>query len=201
MTGRKAMGATVLETANVESTMPARPPELCIRIVQRIEREIVFVKHKKFFSKRGLAMFVSLVLCVNALSLTAWAGSFSDLQALIDNNETVILGEDYSYSAEKDENTTININQNVNLNLNGWTITGSSSNSVITIGQNGNLTLRDEQGEAPTATSTAASSAPVNTGDGVGSAEKTGTITSGKSGTNSTFGRSEERRVGKECRL
>lgn len=179
------MGATVLETANVESTMPARPPELCIRIVQRIEREIVFVKHKKFFSKRGLAMFVSLVLCVNALSLTAWAGSFSDLQALIDNNETVILGEDYSYSAEKDENTTININQNVNLNLNGWTITGSSNNSVITIGQNGNLTLRDEQGEAPTATSTATSSAPVNTGDGAGSTEKTGTITGG---TNNAFG-------------
>lgn len=110
------------------------------------------MKRNKFFSKRRLASFVALALSVNTLSVTAWAGSFSQLQDLIDANESVVLGENYTYDAEKDsEHTTININTDVNLNLNGWTITGSENNSVITVNSGASLTLENTKDETVTA--------------------------------------------------
>lgn len=143
------------------------------------------MKRNKFFSKRRLASFVALVLSVNTLSVTAWAGSFSQLQDLIDANGNVVLGEDYTYDAEQDSNghTTININKDVNLDLNGWTISGTNSNnnSVITVGENGNLTLQDSRGEADP-THTATTPAPVDTGDDA-ETPKVGTITGGGNAT------------------
>ena len=33
----------------------------------------------KLFSKRGLALIVSLMMCLSAMSTTAWAGSFTQI--------------------------------------------------------------------------------------------------------------------------
>lgn len=127
------------------------------------------MKRNKFFSKRRLASFVALVLSVNTLSVTAWAGNFGDLQYIIDNApdvegvRNVTLTEDYTYGDPSSReggqadgnNKTIMINNgmNVNLNLNGWTITGVGSSdpqggSVITVeGANSKLTLSDTQAD------------------------------------------------------
>lgn len=111
------------------------------------------MKHK-FFSKRGFALFVSLMMCVNALSVTAWAASLSELQGLIDSSSdgNVVLDRDYTYGDFSDQEThqgadqdSININnKNINLNLNGHTITGSGKDSVIKVENGGKLTLKDE---------------------------------------------------------
>lgn len=101
------------------------------------------MKHK-FFSKRGFALFVSLMMCVNALSVTAWAGSFSQLQDLIKDGGDVTLKENYAYETSDGNTDSITVSKTVNLNLNGYTITGSGKDSVIKVENGGNLTLRDE---------------------------------------------------------
>lgn len=129
------------------------------------------MKHK-FFSKRGLALVVSVMMCLSAMSTTAWAGNFKDLQDLIDKTEAdadgfknVTLEEDYTYGGASTRNQgnddngskTINIgskdenkNVNLNLNLNGHKIDGNGqSDSVITVKNGGNLTLKDETPENP----------------------------------------------------
>ena len=40
----------------------------------------------KLFSKRGLALIVSLMMCLSAMSTTAWAGNFTQLQDKIDKS-------------------------------------------------------------------------------------------------------------------
>lgn len=103
------------------------------------------MKHK-FFSKRGFALFVSLMMCVNALSVTAWAGSFSQLQEIINGNTSYTLTEDFTYgeNGKADDATSITISKDFELNLNGHTITGSGEASVIKVENDGNLTLKDE---------------------------------------------------------
>ena len=136
----------------------------------------------KLFSKRGLALIVSLMMCLSAMSTTAWAGNFKDLQNLIDATEAdedgirnVTLNEDYTYGDDSTDDNgiddsssktiTITEDKNVNLNLNGYTITGSKDSSVITV-TGGDLTIRDEQSSTATDDSEAAP-------------EKVGTITGG----------------------
>lgn len=127
------------------------------------------MKHK-FFSKRGFALFVSLMMCVNALSVTAWAGSFSQLQDLIKDGGNVTLTEDYAYDETNDGSTdSITVNNSVNLNLNGYTITGSGKDSVIKVENGGNLTLKDEATDGA-------------------KANGTGTITSKESDTHPEYG-------------
>ena len=112
------------------------------------------MKHK-LFSKRGLALVVSVMMCLSAMSTTAWAGNFKDLQdkinaAVESGDGNVVLGEDYTYGENgTEDNTTITINKDITLNLNGWTISGAdkNNNSVITVGNKGNLTLKDEKVE------------------------------------------------------
>ena len=123
----------------------------------------------KLFSKRGLALIVSLMMCLSAMSTTAWAGNFTQLQGLIDSAEdgNVVLEEDYSYDEEADrDKKSITINKEVDLNLNGKTITGSGDASVIRVNKGGDLTIKDEQ------------SSPA-TDDGEAAPEKVGTITGG----------------------
>ena len=136
----------------------------------------------KLFSKRGLALIVSLMMCLSAMSTTAWAGNFKDLQNLIDATEAdedgirnVTLNEDYTYGDDSTDDNgtddsssktiTITEDKNVNLNLNGYTIIGSKDSSVITV-TGGDLTIRDEQSSTATDDSEAAP-------------EKVGTITGG----------------------
>ena len=106
----------------------------------------------KLFSKRGLALIVSLMMCLSAMSTTAWAGSFTQLQDKIDKSEdgNVVLEEDYSYNEEEDgDRKSITINKEVDLNLNGWTITGSGQESVIKVsGKDTDLTIRNEKDDA-----------------------------------------------------
>lgn len=123
----------------------------------------------KHFSKRGLALIVSLMMCLSAMSTTAWAGNFTQLQDKIDSSEdgNVVLEEDYSYDEEADrDKKSITINKEVDLNLNGNTITGSGDASVIKVSKGGDLTIKDEQ------------SSPA-TDDGEAAPEKVGTITGG----------------------
>ena len=106
----------------------------------------------KLFSKRGLALIVSLMMCLSAMSTTAWAGNFTQLQEKINGSEdgNVVLEEDYAYNADEDgENKSITINKEVDLNLNGWTITGSGQESVIKVsGKDTDLTIRNEKDDA-----------------------------------------------------
>ena len=142
------------------------------------------MKRNKFFSKRRLASFVALVLSVNTLSVTAWAGSFSQLQEEIDKAQkgdgNVVLGEDYWYQQGADGNkTAINITGTVDLNLNGHTIQGSGKDSVIYVKPGASLTLRDKQGEESTTAPTENQTIPKDAGDETGTTEKVGTITGG----------------------
>ncbi len=106
----------------------------------------------KLFSKRGLALIVSLMMCLSAMSTTAWAGSFTQLQDKIDSSEdgNVVLEEDYAYDEEADrDKKSITVNKDTNLNLNGWTIEGSDQESVIKVsGNDTDLTIRNEKDDA-----------------------------------------------------
>lgn len=117
------------------------------------------MKHK-LFSKRGLALVVSVMMCLSAMSTTAWAGNFDDLQKLINDaksGEEIKLKESYTYGEENDDGSnrtdnthTITItNKDITLDLNGNTISGAdkNNNSVITVGNKGNLTLKDDSSE------------------------------------------------------
>ena len=129
----------------------------------------------KLFSKRGLALIVSLMMCLSAMSTTAWAGNFKDLQDLINNageDGKVVLDQNYTYGETADvenENTHISITDKIDLNLNGWTITGSGNDSVIKVETGGDLTLRDEKADAPETAETDSDEEP----------EKVGAITGG----------------------
>lgn len=128
----------------------------------------------KLFSKRGLALIVSLMMCLSAMSTTAWAGNFTQLQDKIDKSEdgNVVLDENYSYNEEEDgDRKSITINKDIDLNLNGNTITGSGNTSVIKVENGGDLTLRDEKADAPETAETDSDEEP--------EPEKVGTITGG----------------------
>ena len=135
----------------------------------------------KLFSKRGLALIVSLMMCLSAMSTTAWAGNFKDLQDLINNageDGKVVLDQNYTYgetAGVENENTHISITDKIDLNLNGWTITGSGNDSVIKVENGGDLTLRDEKAETPEPAETT----ETDSDEDAAEPEKVGTITNG----------------------
>lgn len=107
------------------------------------------MKHNKFLGKRGIALFVSVMMCLSAMSTTAWAASFTEVQDKIDaagSGDTVDLWENVSVSNEDGGAASITVSgKDVTLNLNGWTMTGNGTDSVIRVENGGDLTLKDEK--------------------------------------------------------
>ncbi|MGE9941534.1 InlB B-repeat-containing protein [Bariatricus sp. SGI.161] len=94
--------------------------------------------------KRFFSILLSLCMVLMLFPVTVFAegeeGNATELQNLLDEAEiggTVTLDRNYTID------TTLNVNKTVTLDLNGHVIKMTGSGSVINVGSNGNLTLRD----------------------------------------------------------
>ncbi|MGN8914293.1 InlB B-repeat-containing protein [Anaerofustis butyriciformans] len=94
--------------------------------------------------KRLLSIVLSLCMVLALMPQMVFAenGDTSELQNLLNGGGTVTMEKDYTITS------TLKVNNIVTLDLNGHVIKMTGDGSVINVGSNGNLTLKDSKSEA-----------------------------------------------------